>query len=412
MEKNRLHIVFLFFLFAGIVFFYGNAFGVSAEITQNDKGGYKLLVDGEPFYVKGVIYHPIPPGKDHTYNFWEDTETIKKDAELMKEAGFNAVRFYAPSCDLEQTKEVIRILYDHGIYTIMSHWLGFWHYPAPFYGDEEFQKRVKSEVLDMVNELKSEPGLLMWILGNENNYSFSGKINPWPFPGSADIESPTEKINRRAVIYYSFVNELAKEIKKVDKKHPVGLGNGELNQLDVASEYAKDLDYLALIFYRGKSFGNIFNSAKYMFDKPVLMSEMGCDAYDAYRKREAQSVQAEFLLSQWKDLYENSVFWDESGNCIGGVIFEWNDEWWKYNPSARDRWEYHDTLGGWSNGAYYFDIKADRNLNMNEEWFGIVKFEKNEQGNYIKIPRKAYYVLKEFFKNPEKQIKEGKKKNE
>jgi len=365
------------------------------EIKKTKEGGYRLFVDG-------VIYQPIPPGGDYYYNFWQDLEVVSKDARLMRQAGFNVVRFYAPGEDLEQVRKVVRELHKNGIYTVMSHWLGFWNYPCPFYGDKEFREEVKSGVLKMVEALKEEEGILMWILGNENNYSFSGKVNHWSCPEIDKIDDPSGKINKKAEVYYSFVNDIAKQIQKIDNNHPVGLGNGELITLDIASEFAKDLDFLALIFYRGKKFGNIFKSAGYIFDKPILISEMGCDSYDAYRNKENQDIQADFLLSQWIDIYKNSSLNSKEGNCLGGVIFEWNDEWWKHNSSDSSRWGYHDTLGGWSNGSYYFDIKAPRNMNMNEEWFGLLSFEKDEEGNFIKKPRKVYFVLKEFFHEPKK----------
>ncbi|RKY28001.1 MAG: hypothetical protein DRP61_02845 [Candidatus Omnitrophota bacterium] len=390
-----------FFIFCWVVgvIYLTNLEAIPVEIRENKKGGFQLFVKGKPFLVKGVIYHPIPPGKDFTHNFWQDLESIREDAKLIKQAGFNTVRFYEPCLDLEQAKKVIRAFYEEGIYTIMGHWLGFWNYPCPFYGDENFQDKVKEDVLKMVESLRREEGLLCWVLGNENNYSFSGKVNGWTFPEVEKLKSPQERMNKKAEIYYGFVNEIAKAIKEIDKDHPVGLGNGELITLDIASQKAKAIDFLALIFYRGKKFGNIFNSLKHIFNKPVLISETGCDAYDAYRKREDQDIQAKFLLSQWIDLYKNSTFFEKGGNCLGGVIFEWSDEWWKHNPSDSPLWGYHDTLGGWSNGAYYFDIKAPRNLNMNEEWFGIVAWEKTNEG-FKKKPRKAYYILKEFFQNP------------
>lgn len=372
------------------------------EIKITEEGAYQLLVDEKPFWIKGVIYQPIPPGNDYSYNFWLDLEAVEKDAVLMSKAGFNAVRFYAPSEDLEQTKKVIRKLYQKGIYTIMGHWVGFWNYPFPFYCDEKFRQGVKKDILAMVSALKDEKGILMWILGNENNFSFSGKVNPWGCPEVDKIEDPSQKITRKAEIYYSFINDIAKEIKAIDKNHPVALGNGELMTLEVAKRSCPDIDALALIFYRGKRFGNIFNSVRYMFDKPVVISEMGCDAYDAYRKRENQDIQAEFLRSQLLDIYKNTAFAKKDGNCLGGAIFEWSDEWWKHNPSDSSRWGYHDTLSNWSNGAYYFDIKAPRNLNMNEEWFGIIAYEKDDEGKFLKKPRKAYYVLKEFFSEPAK----------
>lgn len=40
-------------------------------------------------------------------------------------------------------------------------------------------------------------------------------------------------------------------------------------------------------------------------------------------------------------------------------------------------------------------------MNMNEEWFGIVALSTGlENGINKRIPRKAYYVLREFWKNP------------
>ena len=52
-------------------------------------------------------------------------------------------------------------------------------------------------------------------------------------------------------------------------------------------------------------------------------------------------------------------------------MFEWTDEWWKHDEASPESWKIQDTESNWSNGSYYFDIKAERNMNMNEEWFGI-----------------------------------------
>jgi beta-galactosidase len=69
----------------------------------------------------------------------------------------------------------------------------------------------------------------------------------------------------------------------------------------------------------------------------------------------------------------------------------------------------HDTEAGWSNGSYYYDIKAPRNMNMNEEWFGIVSLSTQIEGGLNKrIPKKAYYVIKGFWKNPKLKGKKPK----
>ncbi|MCM8781432.1 MAG: glycoside hydrolase family protein, partial [Candidatus Omnitrophica bacterium] len=219
-----------------------------------------------------------------------------------------------------------------------------------------------------------------------------------------DLESdPQKQKAMRFEAYYSFIQELTQEIHALDPNHPVALGNGELIGLDYAKEFCPDVDLVACIIYRGKTFGNLFRSLRATFDKPILLSEFGADSYDAYKNLEDQNMQAFFLESQWRQIYENLATNKEGeGNCLGGTIFEWIDEWWKHNESDPASWHVHDTGAGWSNGSYYFDIKAKDNKNMNEEWFGIVAISPEEEfGINKRIPKKAYYVIREFCKNPQ-----------
>ncbi len=383
----------------------GKAPSAKAVYVKTLKNGhYQLMVDNKPFIIKGVCYSPIPIGQGHDYDFWSDpAKPWETDGALMKKMGVNTVRFYQPGENLDAVKKVISDLYEHyGIRTIMGNWLNFWNYPAPFYDQADFREKVKQDVLNMVRALKDEKGILFWVLGNENNYSFSGKINPWSSDRIDKLGDPRQCLLARAEVYYSLINEITDEIHKIDPQHPVAIGNGELACLDVANSTAKDVDILACIIYRGKTFGNIFNTLKTTYDKPVVLIEFGCDAYNAYDKKEDEEAQAAFLEFQWSEIYKNLANNSSgAGNCLGGTIFEWNDEWWKHNEWDPNAWSVHDTESNWSNGAYYFDIKAERNMNMNEEWFGIVGLQKVE-GDVLdkRIPRKAYYVIREFWKHP------------
>ena len=381
-------------------------------IKKLKKGRYQLIVDRRPYIVKGVCYSPIPIGENHEYDWWSDpNKPWIVDGKLMKEMGINSIRIYQPGENSEAVKKVIRDLYElYGIRTILGHWLGFWGYPCPFYGEKPFEDKIKKEVIDMVNLYKDEPGVLLWILGNENNYSCLGLVNKWSTPEIDKEPDPQKQKAMRAKIYYSYVNNLAKEIHKIDPNHPVALGNGELIGLEFAKEYCPDIDLVACIIYRGKTFGNLFKSLKATFDRPVLLSEFGADAYDAYLNKEDQNMQAFFLESQWQKIFENLAANKEGeGNCLGGTVFEWTDEWWKHEESNPQSWKVHDTESNWSNGSYYFDIKAPGNKNMNEEWFGIVALsEELENGINKRIPRKAYYVIREFWKNPALKKKDKK----
>jgi len=229
-----------------------------------------------------------------------------------------------------------------------------------------------------------------------------GRVNPWSTEEIDREPNPQTQIFMRAKVYYSFINDLAKEIRQIDPNHPVAAGNGELSLLDVANQFAKDVDLVACIIYRGKSFGNIFKNLRTIFDKPILLAEFGADAYNAYTQEEDQNMQAYFLELQWQQIYQNLANTkDGEGNCLGGAIFEWNDEWWKHNEADPESWQVHDTESNWSSGSYYFDIQAKDNKNMNEEWFGIVALsEELENGINKRLPRKAYYVIREFWKKP------------
>ena len=372
-------------------------------VHKNSQGAYVLLSDGKPIVVRGVCYNPIPVGENHLYNWWGDAaKPWMIDGKLMQEAGINAVRFYEPGGKPRQVKGVISDLYDnYGIYSIMGHGLSFWDYPHANYADPDFQMNVKRKVYQMVKEYKDEPGILAWVLGNEANYSFDGSVNPWTTPELDAITNARDRKLAKAKIYYSFLNELAQIIKKVDPSRPVGFGNGELGSIDVAKEYCPDFDFVGIIIYRGKSFGNLFRQLKERFGKPCMIIEFGCDSYNAKLQQPDEKNQAFFLKTLWCEVEYNTYEGKGEGNCLGGLIFEWNDEWWKHQQDKSSEWSLHNTEAGWANGSYYFD--SEGNLNMNEEWFGIVSLEpEKEDGINKRNPKKAYYTLKEVWEQEDK----------
>jgi len=393
------------------LFFHSSLFAEPSkiEIKRTDDGGYYLTVNKKPFLIKGVIYNPTPICQGYDYEFFNDkNKQWLVDGKLMKDAGINCIRIYSTGEDIDKVKEFINEMYTKfGIYTIVSDWLGLWSYPGVNYADSQFQKNTKERILKIAEALKNEKGLLMWVLGNENSYTFSGKICFWTCPEIDKIKDLRQQIEKRATIYYSFVDDLAAEIKKIDPNHPVALGNGEESFLNIASKVCNDIDILAIISYRGKKFGNLFEHIKTYFDKPIFISEFGADSYDSYLKKEAEEIQADYIVSQWKNLFYYTVFsGNKQGNCLGGTLFEWSDEWWKHNEGYTPDWCIHNVEAGWSNGSYYFDIKAENGLNMNEEWFGIVALsDKKIKGTAIdqRIPKKAYYALKEYLSRISKE---------
>lgn len=370
-------------------------------VSKDKNGRYQLTVDNKAYVIKGVCYSPIPIGKNYTFDFWQqDLDVFRKDAQLMEELGVNTIRIYQPGPDIAKTKEIINFFYENfGIRTVMGNWLEFWEGAVPDYADPGFRKRVKDNCLQMVKEFKDEPAILIWTLGNENNFSFGKeKLRVWTNPQLEEISDPMKKREAMAEIYYKFVNELAGEIKKIDKAHPVALGNGGIDNIEIAQKFSDNFDLLACSVYNGKSFGSAFSKIENNWGKPFFFSEFGCDSFNALTKQPDEEIQAEFIDSQWKEIKRNLHTGSGEGNCLGGVVFEWNDEWWKHNDFDPSGDSIQDEGAGWSNGAYYFDIAAEKNLNMNEEWWGIVKVVQRD-GAQICVPKKAFYVLKDYWRN-------------
>lgn len=346
--------------------------------------------------IKGVCYNPVPVGLGYDYDLSkDDTKPWLLDGKLMQEMGVNTVYLYRPGNNLSNTKLIIDDFYKiFGIKTIICHDLGLWRYPAINYASPGDRNALEQEVLAMVNALKDCEGVLFWALGAENNYSFPDRAAK--NVGKEDFDA---KIKTIAMEYYEFVNQLAGCIKTVDSAHPVAMGNAELRFLEYAKEYLNNIDILACVSYRGKSFGSFWQDLAKITDKPVALVEFGCDRYDVLRNKEDEDIQAAFINSQWQEI-ERYI---EKSVCLGGCVFEWADEWWKHKQGDKAGWSVHDTEGSWQGGGYYFDIAVGNHQNMNEEWWGIVAISPEEENGINKrIPKKAYYTLQGLWKNQRK----------
>ncbi|MBK7701842.1 MAG: hypothetical protein IPI34_02565 [bacterium] len=240
------------------------------------------------------------------------------------------------------------------------------------------------------DEYKGTPGVLMWLLGNENNYGLS-----W---ASFEIEAlpKGERDAARAQNLYSLFGEIIRATKARDPNHPVSIANGDLQYIDLIAQECQGLDVFGTNVYRGKSMGDVYDVVKAKLGVPVMFTEFGADAFDARTMQEDQATQAHYLVGQWREIYEQSAGKGRAGNAIGGLIFQWSDGWWKFKQETN--LEVHDTNASWPNGGYKEDFVEGEN-NMNEEWWGIcAKGPPDSRGLYELYPRAAYYALREAFR--------------
>jgi beta-glucuronidase len=362
-------------------------------------------VDKKPYIIKGITYAPTKVGQspdegtlgnwmeedfnqngkiDGPYDSFVDknknntqdkNEPAVGDFKLMQEMGVNTIRLYHHPRQIN--KELLRELYQkYGIMVILGDFLGKYAigsgapwYPGTDYNNPEHKKQMLDSVTRMVAEFKDEPYLLFWLLGNENVYGFACNADKQPDA------------------FFKFANEVALHIKSLDPGHPVAICSGDILFLDKFGRDCPDVDIFGTNAYRGDyGFGFLFRQVKEEADKPAFITEYGCPAYaEGKAQEEAEFLQAEYHRGAWEDIESNMAFAAGAGNALGGVVFEWLDEWWKaYEPAM------HDTKRLFS-GPFPDGY-------MHEEWLGVAAQGDGKNSPFLRQLRAAYYYYKKAWR--------------
>ena len=367
----------------------------SVKLIDNAQGT-RLSVNGNSFMINGMNWDYFPIGTNYSYSLWNQSEDVIKaalDAEmsLLKNMGVNTIRVYTGI----QPKWITYIYETYGIHTMLNH--SFGRYGLTIngawvaktdYSDATTQAVLLEEMKAVVSEYKNTPGLLMYLLGNENNYGLV-----WKGAETEDLPINEDDYSVAAKYLYQMFNKAAVLMKAIDGSHPVAICNGDLGFLDIVAKECKDVDIYGTNMYRGKSFGDAFKRVKTELNMPIMFTEFGADAFNAVTNEEDQKMQAHFMVENWREIYQNAAGLGKAENSLGGFTFQFSDGWWKFGQT-KDL-DVHDNNASWSNGGYYIDFKEGKN-NMNEEWFGIcAKGPTNAVGLYTLYPRASYYSLQE-----------------
>ena len=303
--------------------------------------GRKILVDGKPFFIKGVGYQPVPIGYNvNEYDIFNDSGIYNRDFSLLRSMHCNAIRTWAEIT----SKEFLDAAYNDGvkpIYVIM----GFPVEASFNYSNPNVRSKIINSFKAYVKKYKDHPAVLMWAIGNEQNYWYKGDSKGW----------------------YILVNELAKAAYEVEGKtyHPVTTPNGgvwnatgPIGDPDFKTDDAsmKYLDVWGANIYSGWCFQGRIEKYADKSSKPLWISEYGFPGTD-------QTNQAEGADVLWDEMVANS------DKCSGGTIMAYSDEWWKSgNPDIHE-----DSYGA--------------------EWWGIVAGEKNGSNPDIMHKREVYFRL-------------------
>ena len=340
MKKNALFV--LCFTLIGIASAVLSCSGPK-ELEEVQVSGRKIMIGKNRYIIKGICYHPVPKGSDQ-----RDFSNLTEDLALMKEAGINTIRVYAPIDD----EVVLDKIHAAGIKVIVG--FGF---------DQGGEFDILSGTfIDYINTYKNHEAILLWELGNEYNYHpewFEGDLTNW----------------------YSALDNAATLIHKNDPSHPVTTAHGELPDT-LALSSCPNIDVWGMNVYRWDNPEEIFSQWEAISSKPMYLSEAGGDSYmtidrDAYKEGVNEKAQADANAKILESVFNNLEV------SSGVTLFAFCDEWWKAgNNDIQD-------IGGWapnSSGVPYDGTP-------NEEYWGIVDMDRNKKQTFD-VVRQKYNSVK------------------
>lgn len=261
----------------------------SVQVVQGSEGT-RLTVDGADFFVMGMNWDYFPIGTNYAYSLWDQDDDIIREAldremTMLRRAGINAIRQYVGV----PPRWVAYIHENYGIYTVLNHAMGRYGVMVDGewiantdYADPSSRAVILSEITAMVEAFKDTPGVLMWLLGNENNYGLV-------WSGAETEDLPEEERNYQlATPLYTLYGEAAERIKEIDTLRPVAMANGDLGYMDLIVEHAQAIDIFGTNVYRGIGFTDAFERTRDEYGKPIFFTEFGSDAFNARDSQEDQ----------------------------------------------------------------------------------------------------------------------------
>ncbi len=359
-----------------VLAFGGNCLAAKVEILQG-----RLLVNGDPFVVKGVNYRPVPIGVDPEttppygdYFTRQYAPIYQRDLPLLRLMGANTIRLWGWNNTADHT-DFLDKAYNEGvlpIYVIITFRLDPGLYPD--ISSSDAREKIKADFRAMVAGYKEHPTVLMWSIGDRlNDAAMYGNKLP-------DL--------------LTLMNEMALEAHAEEgaNPHPVITPLADVELIRTISTHepvTSAIDAWGLDASRGTSFGALFAEYGAVSKKPLLIMAFGIDAFDMNAHDEYENIgapfQAIYAESLWNEILANTDI------ALGGLIRAYSDEWWlgkqgnsfpgcpKIDPPA------HSLCGGVS--------ASDPDRFANFEWDGIMRPRKNGSDIDRLEPRALYYTL-------------------
>lgn len=254
-------------------------------ILLNNEGNYQLLVNNEPFYIKGagLEFGNIPA--------------------LAKHNG-NSFRTWRIENGRQSGKEVLDEAHKYGLMVTMGIEVARERHGFD-YNNESAVKEQLEQIKKDVIALKDHPALLLWGIGNELNLRYT---NP--------------KV-------WDAVNEISQMIHEVDPNHltTTSLAGISKKEITLIKEKCPDLDLLSFQMYG--SLEHLPRMIKeYDYTGPYIVTEWGATGHWEVPTtkwgvpiEENSSVKASNYLNRYYDVIEAN-----KSKCLGSYVFLWGQK--------------------------------------------------------------------------------------
>ena len=254
--------------------------------------GKFFRLKGELWPLKGVAYGPF--GQDPKIDAFASRERTLKDFELIRSAGFNALRVYhvPPQWFMDMAQE-------HAL----KLWIDLqWGQHHAFLDSKRDRQKIRKDIAFKVRQIGNHSSIFALCIGNE----ISSELIRWQ--GAANVSR--------------FLDELADQVHQIRSSLLCTYGNYP------STEYLhlQEIDFLSFNIYLHdpEAMSRYLARLQLLADsRPLVVGEFGMDTLS-----QGTAKQAQFLREQLQVI--------EKSACAGSVVFAFTDEWYKDGKRVKD----------------------------------------------------------------------------
>jgi len=270
--------------------------GFSQTTVEKDSLGWNLLVDGQPFNIKGV-----------TFGFDKDIDKFDTYFKDLKYLGVNTIRTWATG---NNTPQLLDAAHANGIKVMVGIWM---RHGRPgmedddsfnYITDTEGMEAMYNTAIETVEKYKNHPAVLTWGVGNEVYLNMA---------------TDEEKL-----AYSKFLESICSTIKSKDANHPITSVDAWTFGLEWWEKYVPSLDIYGLNSYGAGANYLQGELEKRKIDKPYMVTEFGVTGeWDIKTKKNGITVEPtdkekyNAIANGYKDWIANKT------KCLGVYMFHY-----------------------------------------------------------------------------------------